>query len=412
MKVVVAGGGFAGVEAVLALHEFAGDRIDIELVSASDTLTYRPHAVREPFGLGSTERIPLRPLCHAHGVTFRIGRVMSVNVPGHRVETEAFGPLEYDLLLLATGARRQPAVTPAITFDGTRGVVELQRLLSRAVRGEVDRIAFVVPDGVAWPLPLYELALLTYAYLREHGASVALDIVTPEPEPLALFGPPASDRIRSALTARGIRLHPVHHLRRLAADAVVALPRVAGPCLRGLPCTADGFIPVDGFGLVEETMTAYAAGDVTNFPVKQGGLATQQAEAAATHIAVRAGVDVKPRPFAPVLRGFLLTGAVPLHLRGGAHTEATSRPLWPARGKVIGTRLSRWLGLNDPGDRPQGLELALMLADDEAQSGNPGAALEWLAAAEAIAGRLPPAYEVKRRTWTLGAHHVKRPAAR
>jgi sulfide:quinone oxidoreductase len=51
------------------------------------------------------------------------------------------------------------------------------------------------------------------------------------------------------------------------------------------------------------------------FPIKQGGIATQQADAVAQAIAAKAGADLTPQPFRPVLRGLLLTGAVPQYLR-------------------------------------------------------------------------------------------------
>jgi sulfide:quinone oxidoreductase len=405
LRVVIAGGGFAGVEAVLALRALAGERVDIELVSASDSRVYRPHAVREPFGLGDAEHIPLRPLCDDHRATLRTALVTGVDVAQREVQTDRYGALSYDVLLVATGARPEPAVADAITFDGRRGVAEMRRLLQGAAEGHVRMIAFVVPDAAAWTLPLYELAFLTHAHLRQHGAGTRLAIVTPENEPLGTFGTPASDRVRTALAARGISMHPPEELRALAADAVVALPRFVGPRLTGLPSTADGFLPVDDFGLVRGTTTVYAAGDVTDHVLKQGGLAAQQAEVSAAHIAAGAGAAIHPRPFAPILRGLLLTGGLPWHLLGGPHPDATARPLWPSLGKVIGTRLATYLGVAEPADRPQGMELALMLADEAAADGDPGAALEWLSTAEAIGADLPGEYEQKRLTWTFGSTH-------
>jgi sulfide:quinone oxidoreductase len=258
----------------------------------------------------------------------------------------------------------------------------------------------VVPGGVTWPLPLYEIALLAHAHLRSDGASVRLDVVTPEAAPLDLFGAAASDRVRSALAERDIGLHRPEQLRRLHADAAVALPRLDGPALPGVASTPDGFIRVDANGLVDGTANVYAAGDATFHPVKQGGLATQQAEAVATQIAARAGAPVQPRAFAPALRAVMLTGGLPLYLEGDrdASDAAARAPL----AKVVGTRLARWLGAEDPAAEPRGVHLALALADAEAARGDAGAALEWLSAAEAVGGELPPAYAEKRTAWTLG----------
>jgi sulfide:quinone oxidoreductase len=53
---------------------------------------------------------------------------------------------------------------------------------------------------------------------------------------------------------------------------------------------------------------------LTQFPLKQGGIATQQADVAAASIAAHAGADIEPHPFRPVLRGLLLTGMTPRYL--------------------------------------------------------------------------------------------------
>jgi NADPH-dependent 2,4-dienoyl-CoA reductase/sulfur reductase-like enzyme len=87
----------------------------------------------------------------------------------------------------------------------------------------------------------------------------------------------------------------------IAADRVVALPRLRGPRIDGLPQTVEGFLPVDAHGQVHGLADVFGAGDITSFPVKQGGIATQQADAAAEMIAANAGADIAPQPFRPVL---------------------------------------------------------------------------------------------------------------
>jgi CBS domain-containing protein len=94
----------------------------------------------------------------------------------------------------------------------------------------------------------------------------------------------------------------------------------------------------------------FAAGDITSFPVKQGGIAAQQADAAAEMIAANAGADLTPHPFRPVLRGLLLTGRQPRYLRhqitGGAGdpSAASSEPLWWPPAKIVGHYLAPFLG--------------------------------------------------------------------
>jgi sulfide:quinone oxidoreductase len=142
---------------------------------------------------------------------------------------------------------------------------------------------------------------------------------------------------------------------------VVSLPRLRGPHVIGLPGDAEGFIPVDLHGRVRESDGVYAAGDATDFAIKQGGIATQQADAAAEAIAEEAGAPVVPRPFRPVLRGMLLTGAAPTFMRAevsggrGEEWDVSQAALWWPPAKVAGRYLSPYLALRH-GDveRPPG----------------------------------------------------------
>jgi sulfide:quinone oxidoreductase len=209
-------------------------------------------------------------------------------------------------------------------------------------------------------LPLYELALLTRAQLVDEGSSgVSIVIVTSEHEPLALFGATASQAVAQLLEARGIEL--VTGSTPLAfsggvlatapgdgveADVAVALPRLEGPHVQGIVHDAQGFIPTDEYCQVVSEIDVWAAGDATAFPLKQGGIAAQQADAAATSMAASAGIDVEPEQFRPVLRGLLLTGMVPRFLRAEPGTPASAvdtEPLWWPPAKIVGRHLAPFL---------------------------------------------------------------------
>ena len=205
----------------------------------------------------------------------------------------------------------------------------VERVVDEAAHGHRNRIAIAIPAGTSWTLPAYELAIMTASALELRGAAEAVvQLVTPEREPLWIFGSAASRAMRDLLGARGVglrtRVQPGHAGDRMlwlrsgdavAADTVIALPRLTGPALDGLPADADGFIPTDAHGCVAGADGVYAAGDATTFPVKQGGLAAQQADAAAATIAAELGAARHAAPFGPVLRGLLLTGGAPLYLR-------------------------------------------------------------------------------------------------
>ena len=113
----------------------------------------------------------------------------------------------------------------------------------------------------------------------------------------------------------------------------------------------------------------YAAGDITAFPVKQGGIACQQADAAAAHIAARAGAPVKPEPFAPVLRGMLLTERTAHFMRreargAGDASQVAGRALWWPPAKIAGRELAGYLeGLDEAAGRPTGRPVNVPMGD-------------------------------------------------
>ena len=152
---------------------------------------------------------------------------------------------------------------------------------------------------------------MTERRVRELGDKVAIRFFTPEQEPLGAFGPAASAAVREMIEARGIELNTATMVHqedgvmvltpgdgRVEPGVVVALPTMEGPRLAGLPADELGFIPIDDHARVRGIDDVYAAGDGTNFPIKQGGLATQQADAAASEIAHRLAPAVEPELFA------------------------------------------------------------------------------------------------------------------
>lgn len=446
-EIVIAGGGLAGLEAVLALRALAGHRVRITLVTDAPLLPDRPSAVQEPFGRGQARSYDVRALADDQRVELVLDRLATVHADRHTVDLAGGDELTYDILVIATGADSVAALPDATQFRGARDVPAMRAVVDDLRTGTAASVAFVLPDPSTWPVPLYELALMTGAELRaeaRHGVRVT--IVTPEPDPLAIFGAAAAAPLRSLLEDRGVtvvtraravRVEPgsvrLADGRTVAADRVVALAASVARPPRGVPRDADGFVPVDAHGRVKGIADVYAAGDVTDHvPVKQGGLATQQADAVAEAIAARLGAIDEPRPFRPVIRGVLLVNGVPLYLRAdlsgngdGAtvehlpRTAASPAALWWPPAKVAGRYLAPYFATARPrllapavlvdrptrpvpapaGDRSAPAELALALADADARVGDFDAAVRALDAATALQGVLAPEYERKRRQW-------------
>jgi len=360
---VLAGGGVAGLEALLALDAAARDLVELTLVAPEPRFHLRAMSVTAPFSGGTPREWPVEALCRARGARFLQARVVGVDAPGRHVALDDARRLPYDALLLATGARRIPVFPEALTFRGMQDAAALHGLVEDVVEGWDSRIAFVVPDGVTWPLPLYELALLLADRAARVRAGVRLTLVTPEAAPLEAFGLAASNQVGVRLRQAGVELltccrvadvrdgHLLDAGGAVLAEAqrVVALPRLTGRPLAGLPQDPDGFLPVDAHGRVAGRPGVWAAGDGTTSPYKHGGIAAQQADAACADIARAAGADVAPRPLRPVLRGQLLTGGRPLFLRhvldNGASESTAGEHLEPSpAAKVAAPRLTAWLG--------------------------------------------------------------------
>jgi sulfide:quinone oxidoreductase len=358
-RVLIAGGGVAALEAALALQTLVPGQADVELLAPEPEFWYRPLSVAEPFGLGESKHFDLARLAADAGAIFSPGVFHGADVGSSEALTSR-GRIGYDFLLIACGAIPTVAIENALTFRGPADTEKMRDLLHELAEGAVRRIVFIVPWGAVWSLPLYELALMTRAYARRLGRTdVELELVTPEDGPLQLFGNAASSELRRLLEENEIEVRPGASATtfangevrlipegRLAADRVVTLPRLRGAALEGIPQTVQGFIPIDAHAEVHGLNDVFAAGDITSFPVKQGGLATQQADAAAEAVAARLGADVHPQPFRPVLRGLLLTGDAPRYLRRDVTEQAeqvSPEPLWWPPAKIVGQYLAPFL---------------------------------------------------------------------
>lgn len=328
-QILIAGGGFAAVEAALALRALAGSGVALTLIAPDPVFHYRPAATSEPFDAAASRRYDLRAIAGDLGAEYHKSRLESVASRKHFVRTASGARLRYDALILATGARAVAGVPGAITFRDQRDIRMITRLLSELEAGAVRSIVFALPTGVVWPLPLYELALLSATHARERGLAIQSTVVTPEREPLALLGPEASAVVRRLLDEHDVRFVGGAVASRVErdgsivltdgdmiyADRVVALPELRGRRFTGVPVGRSGFVPVDACGRVEGLEDVYAAGDLTTCPIKQGGLAAQQADVVVQTIAGSLGIPVKQVRSSQVLSTRMLAGERAVLLR-------------------------------------------------------------------------------------------------
>jgi sulfide:quinone oxidoreductase len=372
LRVVIVGGGVAALETALALADLGRDLTDVTVIAPNTEFVYRPMVVREPFAHGAAHRYPLAPIVRDAGATLLHGELSWIDPVGRTIHTKAEESIEYDALLLALGASISKRYEHALTIDD-RDLDETMHGLIQDVEGDfIHKLAFVAPGRMAWPLPLYELALMTAGRAYDMGIDLETTIVTPEDSPLAIFGASASSSIAELLArssietitsayaevpnAREVVVNPGD--RHLEVDRVIALPELFGPELRGIPLGDHGFIRVDPYCRVPDVERVYAAGDATDFPIKHGGIGSQQADTAAQSIAALAGASVTPQRFNPVIHGMLLTNGKPQYLTAhitGGHgfsSEITDTPTWSPPSKIAAKYLAPYLQERDQESTP------------------------------------------------------------
>jgi sulfide:quinone oxidoreductase len=367
LRVVIVGGGVAALETALALADLAPGRTDVTVIAPNIEFVYRPMVVREPFAYGAAHRYPLAPIVHDAGATLLTDKLAWVDRVTRTIHTEAGESLEYDALMLALGASITKRYPHALTIDDRDLNETMHGLIQDIEDGNVHKLAFVAPGRIAWPLPLYELALMTAGRAYDAGVELRTTIVTPEDSPLAIFGSSASSGIAKLLTRAKIEtitsayaevssssevvINPGE--RRLEVDRVIALPELYGPVIRGIPLGDNGFIRVDPYCRVLDVEHIYAAGDATDFPIKHGGIGSQQADTAAQSIAALAGASVTPERFNPMIHGMLLTNEEPryltAHITGGYgfSSEITDAPTWSPPSKIAAKYLAPYLEKHD-----------------------------------------------------------------
>lgn len=386
-RVAVLGGGVAGVEAALALHELAGDRVALTLVSDRPDFTLKALTVDEPFSGTPASQYELAPVLDQLGGRFVHARATRVRTGEALIELDDGTDVPYDSAIVCVGARAVPAFeSDRVTHLRAGEPLPIAELITRAVAKPTRTIAIVVPPGTTWPLPAYELALMTKHRAKEIGVyGLDVEVITPESSPLSAFGPVPSDAVSDLLSASGVIVRTGTAVTEddvelsVEAGAVIALPRLEGPGVPGLPADDHGFLPTDPRGRLDGTSNVWAAGDGTSFPVKQGGLATQQADVAAAGVALELGFADEVEEFDPVLRAQLFTGGESLYLtrsladpadRGQASWDCP----WSPRFKVIGRHLPSVLGYELEGDaelpprETVEVEAAMTSADDSPSS--------------------------------------------
>lgn len=378
-EVLVYGGELAALETALALVANAGDRLRVTILSPARDLSVRTAAIGTRSGDKASARFDLGALAAELGFGFLSGLIAAVDDERGEVRTIAGERITYDRLVVTSGARPRASLPGAATCWGPADSTLLERVLGTLHGGGAVKVVFAVPDSCRWTLPTYELALAAAEKARTEGLTATrMSLVTYEDAPLELLGEPAVSAISEEFAAAKIDLltgvNPVSFdgeaLRlapegSVAADLAIAMAVQSGRRIGGLPADENGFLPVDSHGRVEGCNHVWAAGEATGFPVREPGIAAQQARAVAASIASELGAPVDAERFRPVLNGTLQRrdSAVPAGNGSGRPFPLLWWPPDQLAGRHLPDHLTPKLSLRQP-PREGAIAFAVELSSD------------------------------------------------
>jgi sulfide:quinone oxidoreductase len=316
-RIVVLGAGFGGLEATFYLRHKLGEDVDLTLVSERNYFLFKPNTIYIPFGHDPESfKLPLKHAVQRKKIHFVESGVVGVEPQPHRVHLRG-QEIEYDYLVIATGADMRPSEIPglaehAVTVWTPEEMLRLREAFARmadaAKHGERQRLLFLVPSNNRCSGPLYEIALMTDTWLRREGGREAVDITwtTYEASYIQAFGPRLNTVVKQEFEERGIHgfsgfvvvgvepgvVHYQNNEKRKYDLLVSFPPYIAKETYRSLPGDDRGFIHVEPDSRrVKGEDRIFAVGDATDFPIKQAFLALLQGDAAAEHI----GAEIRGR---------------------------------------------------------------------------------------------------------------------
>src|SRR5438132_2505621 len=197
---IVVGGGFASLEVALALSR-QRPAIRVTVITSETQLTYRPWLIRVAAGGAPPPVIPLARLLAAARVEVIASTVASADVKAHRVVLDSGAQIEYDQLVVATGAAADRSRI-AGARDHALFPCDLNDAAEFAARVAPSNINVVVVFGWERPGPGLEYA----GWIAAHRDGVKVTAIDGDGTMARRFGERATAHIRSLFERRGAQL--------------------------------------------------------------------------------------------------------------------------------------------------------------------------------------------------------------
>jgi sulfide:quinone oxidoreductase len=302
-RIVVLGGGTGGTMTANRLRRrLDEDEAEIHVVDLDNRHVYQPGLLFVPFGLAQADEIVrARRRQFRNGIVFHEAEIDSVALDDDRVQLTNGMVLDYDVLVVATGAALQPEETEglsgpgwlerAFTFYTVEGADALQTALTRFTGGRL--VVNLVDMPIKCPVAPLEFAFLADWYFQERGIRERVELVYATPLDGAFTKPVASEHLAGMLDERGIELVTEFNAgevdgaggkliaydgTELVFDLLVTVPLHGGaPYVARSPGLGDalGFVPTDKATLQTSARpNVFALGDATDVPTSKAGSVT------------------------------------------------------------------------------------------------------------------------------------------
>ncbi len=302
VRIVILGGGTGGTLTANRLRRHFGADAEISVVDQDDHHVYQPGLLFVPFGLADPDHIvrPRQRQLHK-GITFHQVAIDHVDIEADRVSLADGTALDYDVLLVATGARLIPEETEGLTGAGWNervftfydlpGATALHDALADFEGGRL--VVNVVDMPIKCPVAPLEFCFLTDWYLQERGIRDEVELTYVTPLDGAFTKPTASAALSGMLEEKGVHLVTEFNTgevdglggrligwdeREVPFDLAVVIPVHGGAeYVDRSPGLGDGlgFVPTDPHTLQSKVRpNIFAIGDATDVPASKAGSVT------------------------------------------------------------------------------------------------------------------------------------------
>jgi sulfide:quinone oxidoreductase len=298
-RLVVLGAGTAGTMVVNKLrHQLDQDTWQITVVDKDDAHLYQPGLLLLPFGVYTPEELvkPRRRFI-PDGVELLLGEIDRVDAGDNRVLLTDGQVLDYDYLVIASGASPRPDQTPGMSegqwrtsifdFYTLDGAIALRDKLAAWEGGRL--VVQIVEMPIKCPVAPLEFTFLADAFFEEKGMRNKVDITYVTPLEGAFTKPIASQHLGGMLTDRQVALEGDFMLDRIDNDTKTLISMderevpfdllVTVPLNMGADFVARSglgnelnYVPVDKHTLLSTSHdNVFAIGDAADLPTSKAG---------------------------------------------------------------------------------------------------------------------------------------------